>query len=57
MCCGMNVGLDTRCVHRKSQVCRLSTKKLLKKNCAQKKITETRSRLHTNHAILRGLAK
>ena len=27
MCFGVNVGLDTRCVHRKFQVCRLSTKK------------------------------
>ena len=28
MCFGVNVGLDTRCVHRKFQVCRLSTKKV-----------------------------
>ena len=27
MCFGVNVGLDLRCVHRKFQVCRLSTKK------------------------------
>ena len=27
MCFGVNVGLDTRCVHRKFQVCRLRTKK------------------------------
>ena len=25
----VNVGLDTRCVHRKFQVCRLSTKKAI----------------------------
>ena len=41
MCFGVNVGLDTRCVHRKFQVCRLGTKKLYKKNCAQRKIIET----------------
>ena len=28
MCFGVNVGLDTRCVLRNFQVCRLSTKKV-----------------------------
>ena len=37
MCFGVNVGLDTRCVHRKFQVYRLSTKKvILEKLCAKK---------------------
>ena len=31
MCFGVNVGFDTRCVHRKFQVCRLSTKSYIRK--------------------------
>ena len=31
MCFSVNVGLDTRCVHRKFQICMLSTKSYIRK--------------------------
>ena len=37
MCFGVNVGLDTSCVHREFEVCRLCTKKVIEeKLCAKR---------------------